>query len=171
MVLYRRNFVPGGTFFFTVTLRDRRADTLVREIAVLREAFARTMAVRPFALDAMVVLPDHLHVVMTLPDGDANYSGRWRAIKSTFVRGLRKRGATIAQNARGEVMLWQARFWEHTIRNDDDLRRHVDYIHFNPVKHGLVERPTDWPHSSIHRYIADGRLVAAWGTNEVPPDA
>ena len=170
MVLYRRNYVPGGTFFFTVTLRDRRADTLVREIDGLRAAFVRTMTARPFTLDAVVVLPEHLHAVMTLPDGDTDYSGRWRAIKSEFVRGLRKRGYAIAQNARGEAMLWQTRFWEHTLRDEDDLRRHVDYIHFNPVKHGLVKRPTDWPHSSIHRYIADGRLLADWGTDEIGLD-
>ena len=162
MVLYRRNTPPGGTFFFTVTLRDRRANTLVREIDILRHAFAQTKAVRPFEIDAMVVLPEHLHIAMTLPSGDSDYSGRWRAIKSAFVRGLKKRGAPMTQNARGEASVWQARFWEHTIRDDDDFRRHADYIHFNPVKHGLVPRPVDWPHSSIHRFIGDGRLSRDW---------
>ncbi|WP_323001716.1 REP-associated tyrosine transposase [Denitromonas sp.] len=158
MVRYRRNYVPGGTYFFTVTLRDRRSDWLTRHIDLLRVAIVRTRSHHPFRIDAMVVLPDHLHMIMTLPEGDADYSLRWRRIKALFTRGLQLRGLAT----RG---IWQRRFWEHTVRDDDDLQRHVDYIHFNPVKHGHAERPCDWPYSTIHRDIADGRIGANWGTD------
>ena len=103
----------------------------------------------------MVVLPDHLHAVMTLPPDDADFSGRWRRIKSLFTRQILAQGQAIARDRRGEYGLWQKRFWEHTVRDELDLRRHVDYIH-NPVKHGLVKRVSDWPHSSFHRYVHQG---------------
>ena len=144
MVRYRRNFVPGGTYFFTVTVADRRSSVLIDHIVSLRRAFRITRGERPFDIDAIVVLPDHLHVVMTLPDGDSDFSGRWRRIKSLFTRGAVKGGLQAAPNARGEYDLWQRRFWEHTVRDEADLARHVDYIHFNPAKHGLVSRVSDW---------------------------
>lgn len=162
MVRYRRNFVPGGTFFFTVTLRDRRSSTLIDNIASLRGAFRTTRGERPFAVDAIVILPDHLHTVMTLPNEDSDFSGRWRRIKSLFTRNVVARGATIECNPRGEYVLWQRRFWEHTIRDETDLERHVDYIHYNPVKHGFVSRVADWPYSSFHRYVRQGLLPADW---------
>ncbi|HEX5127253.1 MAG TPA: transposase [Rhodocyclaceae bacterium] len=163
MVFYRRNYVPGGTFFFTVTLRDRRSDLLVRHVDLLRDAVAAAKAKRAFTIDAMVVMPDHVHAIWTLPEDDHDYSGRWRLIKSAFVRGLAKSGVPIARNARGEADVWQRRFWEHTIRDDADFERHADYIHFNPVKHGYVSSPADWPHSSIHRYVEQGLLSRDWG--------
>jgi putative transposase len=163
MVRYRRKYVPGGTYFFTVTLRDRRADWLVRHIDSLRSAFARVKAERPFRIDAMVVLPEHLHLIMTLPDGDSDYSGRLRLIKAIFARRLRDEGIESRN-------VWHSRFWEHTIRDNRDLRHHVNYIHFNPVKHGHVESPTEWPYSTIHQHIADGRLPADWGTNRSPDE-
>ncbi|WP_230411828.1 REP-associated tyrosine transposase [Denitromonas iodatirespirans] len=158
MVRYRRNHVPGGTYFFTVTLRDRRSDWLIRHIDLLRVAIARTQSRHPFRIDAMAVLPEHLHMVMTLPDGDADYSLRWRQIKGSFTCGLQQQGLAT----RG---VWQSRFWEHTVRDEDDLKRHVDYIHGNPVKHGHVGKPTDWPYSTIHHFIASGRIAANWGTD------
>ena len=163
MVRYRRNFVPGGTYFFTVTVADRRSSVLIDHIVSLRRAFRITRGERPFDIDAIVVLPDHLHVVMTLPDGDSDFSGRWRRIKSLFTRGAVKGGLQAAPNARGEYDLWQRRFWEHTIRDEADLARHVDYIHFNPAKHGLVSRVSDWRYSSFHRYMRLGWLPEDWG--------
>jgi putative transposase len=163
MVRYRRNFVPGGTFFFTVTLNDRRSSALVDHADELRSAFRVARAERPFTVDAIVILPDHLHVIMTLPEDDSDFSGRWRRIKSVFTHRLAASGVPIARNDRGEFALWQRRFWEHTIRDDADFERCADYIHFNPVKHGLVASPIDWPYSSLHRYVRVGILPADWG--------
>jgi putative transposase len=163
MVLYRRNFVAGGTFFFTVTLADRRSSVLVQNIALLRYAFRITRSERPFAIDAVVVLPDHLHIVMTLPQDDADFPGRWKRIKSLFTRKVVAHGLGFKRNQRGEYALWQRRFWEHTIRDEEDLARHIDYIHYNPVKHGLVTQVCDWPHSSFHRYVKLGVLPRDWG--------
>ncbi len=164
MVAYRRNYVPGGTYFFTVTLRDRRSRILIEQIDLLRTAFKDVVRKRPFTIDAIVVLPEHLHAVMTLPAGDADYSGRWRAIKSAFSRSLVKSGYAIPKDRRGEYRLWQRRFWEHTIWDEEDLQAHVDYTHYNPVKHGLSGRAADWPYSSIHRFIRRGWVAADWGT-------
>ncbi|MDH2348563.1 transposase [Bradyrhizobium sp. SSUT77] len=163
MVRYRRNLLPGGTFFFTVTLDDRRSSALVDHVDKLRHAFRTARAERPFEIEAIVVLPDHLHVIMTLPDADSDFSGRWRRIKSIFTHQLATAGAPITRNHRGEFSLWQRRFWEHTIRDDADFERCADYIHFNPVKHGLVASPADWPHSSLHRYVREGLLPLDWG--------
>jgi putative transposase len=163
MVRYRRNLVPGGTFFFTVTLVDRNSSTLVDHIAALGAAFRTAQIERPFTIDAIVVLPEHLHTVMSLPPGDADFPGRWRRIKSLFSHRIATAGASVSPDARGEYAIWQRRFWEHTIRDDEDLERCVDYIHFNPVKHGLVARVRDWPHSSFHRYVRQGMLAEDWG--------
>src|SRR5258708_3138750 len=122
MVFYRRNFIPGGTYFFTVALTDRKRDWLVRHINLLRLAFRRAKRERPFTIDAIVVLPEHLHCVWTLPPGDADYSHRWRLIKARFSRELSAAGAPVQKNAKGEYNLWQRRFWEHTVRDEADLR-------------------------------------------------
>jgi putative transposase len=140
MVHYRQNFLAGGTFFFTATLADRQSSVLVENIGLLRRAFRATRHERPFSIDAIVILPDHLHVVMTLPPEDADFPGRWKRIKSLFTRYVVANGLGYHRNRRGEYALWQRRFWEHTIRDDADLARHIDYIHYNPVKHGLVSR-------------------------------
>jgi putative transposase len=158
MVRYRRNFVPGGRFFFTVTLANRRSRALVIHIDALRAAFRRCRRIHPFSIDAIVVLPDHLHVIMTLPAGDANFSTRWQVIKGGFTSQVLSTGAVLARDRKGEYALWQRRFWEHTIRSDDDFARHVDYIHFNPVKHGLVSTVRDWAYSSFHAYVRGGVL-------------
>ena len=150
MRTFIRARVPGASYFFTVTLRDRRAATLVDHIDTLRACLARAKAQRPFRIDAMVVLPEHLHALWTLPPDDSDYAMRWRLIKRSFTRAL---GAPA----------WQARYWEHLIRSDTDFARHVDYIHFNPVKHGWVSKASDWPYSSFHRYVRAGMLPADWG--------
>jgi putative transposase len=163
MVRYRRNFVAGAVYFFTVTLADRRSKALVDHIDALRAAIRTTRQSHPFEIDAVVVLPEHLHIVMTLPPGDADFSNRWSLIKRRFTTAVAKAGETIARHPNGEHALWQRRFWEHTIRDDRDFERHIDYIHFNPVKHGLVTRVRDWPHSSFHRYVRQGLMPEDWG--------
>ena len=135
---------------------------LIDRIDALRNAFSATRDERPFTIDAIVILPEHLHAIMTLPDGDGDFSGRWRRIKGQFTRQLIAAGVSVERNARGEYALWQSRFWEHTIRDDGDLTRHIDYIHYNPVKHGHVSRVKDWPLSSFHRYVRDGLLPPDW---------
>jgi putative transposase len=162
MVHYRRNRIAGGSFFFTVTLHDRQSRTLTEHIDLLRSAFRETQCCRPFVIDAIVILPEHLHTVWTLPPGDTDYSGRWRAIKSRFTRALHKAGKPVPRHANGEHALWQRRFWEHTLRDEQDRDRHVDYIHYNPVKHGYVPAVADWPYSSFHRYVRQGLLSENW---------
>lgn len=163
MVLYRRNRVPGGTYFFTLTLVDRSSSALVDHIGRLRDSFRTVRLRHPFASIAIVVLPDHLHAVWRLPDHDDRYAMRWRMIKAHFTRSLGVAGLTLPGRGNGERWLWARRFWEHTVRDGEDLARHVDYVHFNPVKHGLVARVADWPYSSFHREVARGALPADWG--------
>jgi putative transposase len=163
MVRYRRNFLPGGTFFFTVTLDDRSSSALIDHVGLLRAAFRHARNEKPFTIDAIVILPDHLHAIWTLPEGDADFSDRWRRIKGAFTRGALARGVSAPRNHRGEYALWQRRFWEHTVRNDEDFERCANYIHFNPVKHGLVLLPVAWPYSSLHRYVRAGVLPPDWG--------
>ncbi len=162
MVHYRRSLVPGGTFFLRVTVADRRSSILVDHVASLRHAFRAARKERPFTIDAIVILPDHLHAIMTLPEDNADFSGRWRRIKGLFTRQVIARGLPIGRDDRGEYALWQRRFWEHTIRDESDFSRHLDYIHYNPVKHGLVSRVSDWPYSSFHRYVRQGWLPEDW---------
>lgn len=179
MSRYTRPKHPGASVFFTVALADRGADVLVREIALLRGAVQVTRAKRPFRIDAWVVLPDHMHCVWTLPEGDADYSGRWREIKGQFSMALGRSGRAptpmlgnkygvvagrrrdVGVEAEGvgarpdlrrdEVGIWQKRFWEHHIRNEASFAACVRYCWINPVKHGLVEHPREWPYSSWHR--------------------
>jgi putative transposase len=170
MVNYRRNHLPGGTFFFTVTLADRQSSALTDHIDILRAAFRQARAQKPFAIDAIVVLPDHLHAILTLPAGDADFPGRWKAIKAAFTRGVAAKGIAIPRAGNGEFALWQRRYWEHTIRDERDFERCADYIHYNPVKHRLVGAPADWAHSSLHRYVRAGILPADWGESDVVDD-
>lgn len=163
MVDYRRNFLAGGTFFFTVNLAERHLQLLTDHVDNLRTAFRETRQRHPFTIDAMVVLPDHLHAVWTLPGGDADFATRWRLIKSAFSRRLVTGERTSeSRAAKGERGIWQRRYWEHTIRDDDDFERHVDYIHINPVKHQLVARVRDWPYSSFHRMVKLGIYPEDW---------
>jgi putative transposase len=160
---YRRSFVPAGCFFFTVALADRRSSLLVDEITRLRQAYAITQATLPFTTLAICVLPEHLHALWTLPAHDSNYPQRWSLLKSSFSRGLPLASRlSQSQQHKREKGLWQRRYWEHQIRDGDDLQRHLDYLHYNPVKHGLVERVQDWPYSSFHRHVRQGLLPADW---------
>jgi putative transposase len=139
-------------------------------VAKLRQAFREERQRRPFTVDAIVILPDHLHTLWTLPPGDVNYSVRWRNIKRAFTHSvaLEQRPTADASRARKQEQAnWQRRFWEHRIRDETDFARHVDYIHYNPVKRGLTQRPDAWPYSSIHRYIRQGLLPADWASGGV----
>ena len=164
MANYRRNWLPGGTYFFTVNLAQRRdTDLLVRHVDLLRHAVRVTKTAHPFDIVAWVVLPDHMHAIWSLPPDNADYALRWRAIKSIFSRGLTANEYTpSARLDRGERGIWQRRFWEHTIRDERDLENHIAYIHYNPVKHGHCARPIDWPHSSFHRFVRDDVLPSDW---------
>ena len=151
---YVRPKVTGTTVFFTVNLADRSSTVLVEQIDALREAVRVTRQERPFGIEAWVVLPDHMHCVWTLPKGDGDYATRWRLIKSRFSRGLPKGRLRPSHVRRDERGIWQRRFWEHHIRDEADYAAHVEYCWFNPVKHGYVDNPEDWPYSSFHRDIA-----------------
>jgi putative transposase len=164
MSRYRRVRIEGGWFFFTVTLADRSSDVLVRQIDHLRTAYAAARKRDPFETVAICVLPDHLHAIWTLPPDDADFFRRWSLIKHDFSCGLpADPNRSRSKLGKREKGIWQRRFWEHAIRDETDLARHIDYIHFNPVKHGLVTRACDWPHSSFQRYVARGFLPADWG--------
>ena len=161
---YRRSTAAGGTFFFTVNLADRSTDTLVKHIDALRAATNQVKAAHPFTLLAMVVLPEHLHAIWRLPEGDADYPLRWSLIKAGFSRRLAKdEFIGASRRDKRERGIWQRRYWEHQIRDETDLARHVDYIHYNPVKHGWAARPVLWPHSTLHGYIERGLLTSDWG--------
>jgi putative transposase len=164
MSRYRRSLVPGATYFFTLTLANRPDTLLTGQIERLRNAYTKVHQGLPFQTVAICILPDHLHAIWALPPEDKDFSLRWQLIKRNFSSGL-KASETRTQSKIGkrEKGIWQRRFWEHQIRDDMDLRKHVDYIHFNPVKHGLVERVAQWPHSSFHRYVARGELPSDWG--------
>jgi len=154
---YRRAWYPGGTYFFTVNLLERHGnDLLTRHIDLLRDTvrLVRTVILRD---SRWVVLPDHLHCVIELPLGDANFPLRWRLIKMKFSKALPLTELrSKARIKRGERGIWQRRYWEHLIRDEADFRTHLDYVHFNPVKHGLVERVVDWPHSTFHHFVNQG---------------
>jgi putative transposase len=169
---YRRVFVPGGCWFFTVNLLDRRSTLLTDQIVALREAIHDTRQRYPFHIDAVVVLPDHIHALWTLPSDDADFSTRWRLIKWRFARSIPEgEQLSPARRARGERGIWQRRFWEHLIRNDSDYARHIEYCYINPLKHGLVRRVRDWPFSSFHRDVRSGLFPEDWaGTVEFPGD-
>ncbi len=155
---YRRVYMPGGWYFFTVVSFERRPIlTTAVGLKSLRIALDTTKSRHPFTTVAWVVLPDHLHCIWQLPESDADYSTRWRLIKTYFTREYLRalvvttQEVTPSRARHREKAVWQRRFWEHCIRDDEDLRRHINYIHFNPVKHGFVTEATDWRQSSIHR--------------------
>jgi putative transposase len=168
---YRRAFIPGGSFFFTVVTEKRRpVFNNAAMVEVLRDAFRNVRKSRPFEIDAMVVMPDHLHCLWTLPPGDSDYATRWRLIKTRFTKhcdpALRRYRNTSRQS-RGEQAVWQHRYWEHVIRDETDFERHVDYIHYNPVKHRLASSPIDWPYSSFRRYVEAGIYPPDWGRDGI----
>ncbi|VEE14260.1 REP-associated tyrosine transposase [Ectopseudomonas mendocina] len=163
MVRYRRAKVAGGCYFLTLALQDRRSDLLFKSAALLRRCLQSTQVRLHFRVPALVVLPDHLHMLMVLPPDDADFSARIRMLKASFVGALRQQvGSEVRTNAKGEANIWQRRFWEHLIRDEQDYCHHVDYIHINPLKHGLVTRVRDWPFSSFHHYVRQGLLPIDW---------
>lgn len=154
MTNYRRIYTPGATWFFTVNLAERNNNALlIDNIEQLRQAFRYVKQRRPFDINAAVVLPEHLHCIWTLPSGDTDYSTRWNLLKAHFSRSIDKgellSASRISKRERG---VWQRRFWAHLITDERDFNQHIDYIHWNPVKHGWVKQVVDWPHSSFHRY-------------------
>ncbi|MEW5757287.1 MAG: transposase [Pseudomonadota bacterium] len=165
---YRRARTAGACYFFTVVTYRRQpilCDDAVRH--ALRDAIMRVRDTRPFTIDAWVLLPDHLHCIWTLPPGDADFSTRWNMIKrrvSVICSAGYKRTEWLSASKRNhrESTLWQRRFWEHQIRDETDFMRHVDYVHYNPVKHGLCRLAADWPHSTFHRYAARGIYPGDW---------
>ena len=161
---YRRAYLPGGTYFFTVNLLERSGnDLLTRHIDLLRGAVRAVQCAHPFVIHGWVVLPDHLHCVMQLPDGDVDFSRRWRLIKQRFSRALPlMERRSVVRVRRGERGIWQRRFWEHLICDERDYRALMDYVHINPVKHGLVKRVKDWPFSTFHRMVEQGVYPHDW---------
>ncbi len=160
---YRRAKVKGGTYFFTVNTLDRNKGLLTRHINELRQSFNHVKKHYPFKLDALVVLPDHFHMVMTLPQNDEDYSNRLRIIKEGFTKRL-KLNATdhLSRLTRNEKGVWQRRFWEHQIRDDEDYINHIHYCYINPVKHQWVKRVRDWPYSTFHRDVKRGLFPIDW---------
>ncbi|HAO25267.1 MAG TPA: transposase [Methylophaga sp.] len=164
---YRRAFVAGGTYFFTVNLLERDKSLLTDHIDLLKTAFRKVKLAHPFDIDAIVVLPDHLHTIWTLPENDFDFATRWRLIKSHFSRGLPStERINNSRKQKSERGIWQRRYWEHLIRDDLDYARHVDYIHYNPVKHGYVDKVVEWPYSSIHWFIDKGIITSDWSVGE-----
>ena len=173
---YRRWYVPGGTYFFTVVTHLRRP-IMASECARkhLHDAIEELQDKQPFSLTAIVLLPDHLHTIWTLPANDSDYSGRWAVIKESFTRRfLRDGGAdgprSASRVAKRERGVWQRRFWEHVCHHEQDFKNHLDYLHWNPVKHGLVRCVRDWPWSSFHRYVELGEYEPTWGSLDPCPE-
>ncbi len=167
---YHRAKIKGGTYFFTIVTHNRRPFLCHPDnVALLRQALRYTMQRHPMEIDAFVLLPDHLHSIWTLPDDDHNFSMRWRLIKSYFSRrcqGLYQGDVSTLRQGKQERAFWQRRFWEHMIRDHQDFINHVEYIHYNPVKHGLVTSPKDWQYSSFHRYVQSGLYDEMWGAGD-----
>jgi putative transposase len=160
---YRRAKGNAGTFFFTVVLADRSSILLVEEIDRLRKAYRAVRDRRPFETIAICILPDHIHAIWALPEDDPDFSTRWNLIKSGFSRSIAEQPRSQSKMSKREKGVWQRRYWEHAVRDDADLERHIDYIHFNPVKHGHVTGVVDWPHTSFHRFVERGLLPSDWG--------
>ena len=167
MTAYRRDRTPGACWFFTLNLANRQQSLLIEHIDLLRSSFRRCMQRHPWQIDAIVILPDHLHALCTLPPDDSDFALRWRLIKTGFSRAL-PHGERISASRinKGERGIWQRRYWEHRIRDSADFNQHVDYIHHNPLKHGHVQCLADWPWSSFHRYVNAGILPADWAGAE-----
>jgi putative transposase len=167
---YRRVYLPGGTYFFTLVTYNRRPILSSPEnIQILRNAFQYTLGRYPFSIAATITLPDHIHFIWTLPENSGDYSTPWRLIKSHFTRNWQQKNGcseSASRRKKGEADVWQRRFWEHLIRDEDDLTNHVEYIHYNPVKHGLVNAPSEWKYSSFMNYVRDGVYVLDWGREE-----
>jgi putative transposase len=167
---YHRVYVNGGTYFFTLITYMRypifKEETAIR---LLKNCFQITMKKYLFYVDAIVIMPDHLHTIWTLPDGEFDFSVRWKQIKMTFSKrysGNYSNKLTKSMINKKEKGIWQRRFWEHAIRSQEDFNKHCDYIHYNPVKHGLVNIPTEWEHSSFRKFVEKGLYDKDWGKLE-----
>lgn len=166
---YRRSYIKGGTYFFTlVTYKRRKLFTDPKSRLLLLETIKHVMAYHLFTMVAYCILPDHLHMIWTLPDGDSNYSMRIGLLKAKFSKQYRQIGGyqvlpEYSRVKRREAAIWQRRFWEHLIRDEQDLERHINYIHYNPIKHGLVGKVKDWPDSSFSEYVELGLYDVDWG--------
>ena len=167
---YRRCYVPGGSYFFTV-VTERRTGILANDSArdCLRNAIRNCQQSLPFRVDALVMLPDHIHTIWTLPTDDCDYSKRWGIIKKHFTQswltlGGAEQPVTASRLRYRRRGVWQRRFWEHALRDERDYQNHLDYLHFNPVKHGLVKNVLDWPYSSFHRWVEQGVYSDRWGS-------
>ena len=165
---YIRDKTKGGTYFITFTLRDRQSTLLTKHIGEFRQAFRLTTHYHDLTLNAMVLLPVHIHMVITLPENDDNYSVIIASLKSQFSRQIKKT-ELISSSRRNKRKrgIWQRRFWEHRIRDTLDYNNHIDYIHFNPVKHGYVNNPRDWPYSTLHQFITNGMYPYDWAESEI----
>ena len=172
---YRRDQSPGGTWFFTVVAFERRPIFCRQTFrASLKQSIQRTQKSHPFEINAWILLPDHLHCIWTLPADDANFSTRWKLIKQYVSQGCRgyfqrQTKLSAAKKKRRERSIWQRRFWEHSLQSEKDLANHLDYIHYNPVKHGYCHSPSQWPYSSFHKYLANGAYTNDWATT-IPPN-
>ncbi|WP_338411292.1 transposase [Pseudoalteromonas nigrifaciens] len=163
---YRRVLEPGAYYFFTLNLEDRTQSLLIENIEILRRVYLKITKRHPVNTIAIVIMPDHLHAIWQLPKGDSNYAMRWRLIKSEFSRQILP-GEFCKQSRlhKGERGIWQRRYWEHKIRNEEDLDNHINYIHYNPVKHKYVTKVSDWPFSSFHGYVKNLKLPSTWGSD------
>ena len=167
---YRRARIKGGTYFFTV-VTHKRAKILCEpeNVVLLREAFKHVMNEHLFTIEAFVLLPEHLHCIWRMPGGNHDFSTCWRLVKSYFTRNCDTKYRQTpfgSRQKKKEQSIWQRRFWEHTIRTEEDFVRHVEYIHYNPVKHGLVPAPKDWEYSSFHRYVRNGIYDLEWAAGQ-----
>jgi putative transposase len=166
---YRRAHVPGGSFFFTLVVNQRRPlFSQPAALALFGSVLRRCLLRWPFTINALVVLPDHLHSIWSLPPGDSAYSKRWGWSKKEFSQqwlaiGGEEYATSAGRKRERRCGIWQPRFWEHTLEDEDDFERHFDYVHYNPVKHGHVRCPHQWPHSSFHRYVSLGVYDQRWG--------
>lgn len=177
MADYRRCYIPGGSYFFTV-VTARRARILANDSArgCLRDAIRWCREDFPFHIDALVMLPDHIHAIWTLPAGDCDYSKRWGIVKKRFTETWLERGGpeqtvTASRMRNRRRGIWQPRFWEHALRDERDYQNHLDYLHFNPVKRGLVNNVAEWPYSSFHHWVKRGVYAADWGSSGQDHDA
>lgn len=171
---YRRASVPGASYFFTlITYRRRPLFSDQSNVERWHRAVAKVQGTRPFVVEAEVVLPDHLHLIWTLPEDDADYATRIRLIKAAFTKMafscVEDGTSNESRASKGEREVWQRRYWEHVIRDERDFQAHLDYIHANPVQHGLVARPSDWPYSTFGIWLERGAYEPWWGADEMPP--
>ncbi len=170
---FRRALVPSGTFFFTVvTYKRRQILTKPESLKILRNVIHEVKQLLPFSIDGWVLLPNHIHCIWSLPEGDFNFSKRWGMIKAIFskrAKGFLHKEELMTDTKRKyrEATIWQRRFWEHMIRDEDDFNKHMNYIHYNPVKHGLVTSVKDWPYSTFHRCVKSGFYQPDWGGDEM----